>query len=93
MPRLDRLPQINRNSLLTFPAQVNDTTPFVVPGKPLAAYRVATIIASRLSSQQCALIFQNEYRTSLNNVTPLVVNTPSDKTFFKRLQHWKISGS
>lgn len=28
MPRLDRLPQINRNNLLTFPARVNDTAPF-----------------------------------------------------------------
>ena len=29
MPRLDRLPQVNRNNLLTFPAQVNDRAPFV----------------------------------------------------------------
>jgi D-proline reductase (dithiol) PrdB len=43
MPRLDRLPQINRNNLLTFPAQVNDTAPFVAPGKRLAACRVAIV--------------------------------------------------
>ena len=43
MPRLDRLPQINRNNLLTFPAQVNDTTPFVVLGKPLSACRLAIV--------------------------------------------------
>jgi D-proline reductase (dithiol) PrdB len=48
MPRLDRLPQINRNNLLTFPAQVNDTTPFVVPGKPLAAFRVAIVTTAGL---------------------------------------------
>jgi D-proline reductase (dithiol) PrdB len=43
MPRLDRLPQINRNNLLTFPARVNDGTPFVVPGKPLAACRLVIV--------------------------------------------------
>ena len=43
MPRLDRLPQINRNNLLTFPAQVNDTAPFVAPEKPLAACRLAIV--------------------------------------------------
>jgi len=43
MPRLDRLPQINRNNLLTFPAQVNDTAPFAPPGKPLAACRLAIV--------------------------------------------------
>jgi D-proline reductase (dithiol) PrdB len=48
MPRLDRLPQINRNTLLTFPAQVNDTTPFVVPGKPLAACRVVIVTTAGL---------------------------------------------
>jgi hypothetical protein len=40
MPRLDRLPQINRSNLLTFPAQVNDTAPFATPAKPLAACRL-----------------------------------------------------
>jgi len=43
MPRLDRLPQISRNNLLTFPSQVNDTAPFVRPGKPLAACRLAIV--------------------------------------------------
>ena len=43
MPRLDRLPQISRNNLLTFPAQVNDTTPFRRPAKPLAACRLAVV--------------------------------------------------
>ena len=31
MPRLDRLPEASRKTLLTFPAQVNDTTPFATP--------------------------------------------------------------
>jgi D-proline reductase (dithiol) PrdB len=48
MPRLDRLPQINRNNLLTFPAQVNEGAPFVVPGKPLAACRVAIVTTAGL---------------------------------------------
>lgn len=43
MPRLERLPQINRNNLLTFPAQVNDTAPLVALGKPLAACRLAIV--------------------------------------------------
>jgi D-proline reductase (dithiol) PrdB len=48
MPRLDRLPQINRSTLLTFPAQVNDTTPFVAPGKPLPASRLAIVTTAGL---------------------------------------------
>jgi len=43
MPRLDRLPQSNRNTLLTFPSQVNDGAPFVARGKPLAACRLAIV--------------------------------------------------
>jgi D-proline reductase (dithiol) PrdB len=48
MPRLDRLPQINRNTLLTFPAQVNDTAPFATPGKPLAECRLAIVTTAGL---------------------------------------------
>lgn len=48
MPRLDRLPQISRNNLLTFPAQVNDTTPFVRPAKPLGACRLAIVTTAGL---------------------------------------------
>ena len=43
MPRLDRLPQINRNNLLAFPAQVNDTSPFARPARPLSALRLAIV--------------------------------------------------
>jgi len=48
MPRLDRLPQINRNTLLTFPAQVNDTAPFVSLAKPLPACRLAIVTTAGL---------------------------------------------
>ena len=48
MPRLDRLPQINRNTLVTFPAQVNDTAPFVALSKPLAACRLAIVTTAGL---------------------------------------------
>ena len=48
MPRLDRLPQINRSNLLTFPAQVNDTTPYVSLTKPLTACRVAIVTTAGL---------------------------------------------
>jgi D-proline reductase (dithiol) PrdB len=48
MPRLDRLPQILRNNLLTFPVQVNEGAPFQRPAKPLAACRVAIVTTAGL---------------------------------------------
>jgi D-proline reductase (dithiol) PrdB len=48
MPRLDRLPQVNRNNLLTFPAQVNDGAPFTPLAKPLAACRLAIVTTAGL---------------------------------------------
>jgi D-proline reductase (dithiol) PrdB len=48
MPRLDRLPQINRNNLLTFPAQVNDGAPFTPLAKPLPACRLAIVTTAGL---------------------------------------------
>ncbi|MGH7388030.1 MAG: glycine/sarcosine/betaine reductase selenoprotein B family protein [Candidatus Rokuibacteriota bacterium] len=48
MPRLDRLPQINRSNLLMLPVQVNETTPFAVPAKPLAACRLAIVTTAGL---------------------------------------------
>jgi D-proline reductase (dithiol) PrdB len=48
MPRLDRLPQISRNNLLTFPAQVNDGAPFVRPRTPLTACRLAIVTTAGL---------------------------------------------
>ena len=43
MPRLDRLPQSNRNTLLGLPIQVNDGAPFAPPAKPLSACRLAIV--------------------------------------------------
>lgn len=43
MPRLDRLPETNRNNLLTFPAPVNETAPRTPLRKPLADCRVALV--------------------------------------------------
>jgi D-proline reductase (dithiol) PrdB len=43
LPRLDRLPEINRNALLTFPAPVNESAPCTPLGKPLAACRVTIV--------------------------------------------------
>ena len=48
MPRLDRLSQLGRNNVLTFPARVNDDTPFVRLSKPLAACRVAIVTTAGL---------------------------------------------
>jgi D-proline reductase (dithiol) PrdB len=43
MPRLDRLPELNRKNLLMLPVQVNDTAPFTTLAKPLAACRLAIV--------------------------------------------------
>ena len=48
MPRLDRLPETNRNALLTFPAPVNDSTPWTPLTKPLADCRVALVTTAGL---------------------------------------------
>jgi D-proline reductase (dithiol) PrdB len=48
MPRLDRLPEANRKNLLALPVQVNATTPFVVPGRPLASCRLAIVTTAGL---------------------------------------------
>lgn len=48
MPRLDRLPQANRSTLLTFPAQTNERAPFVTLGKPLGACRLAIVTTAGL---------------------------------------------
>ena len=51
MPRLDRLPQVLRNTLLNFPAQMNDTAPFTRVAKPLAACRVAVVTTAGLHTR------------------------------------------
>ncbi len=51
MPRLDRLPQILRNTLMTFPAQVNDTTPYTRLAKPLAGCRLAIVTTAGLHAR------------------------------------------
>ncbi len=48
MPRLDRLSQISRNTLLTFPAQVNDNTPFLPLSARLAECRLAIVTTAGL---------------------------------------------
>jgi D-proline reductase (dithiol) PrdB len=48
MPRLDRLPQVNRSTLLTFPARVNETAPFAAPRRPLVACRLALVTTAGL---------------------------------------------
>jgi D-proline reductase (dithiol) PrdB len=48
MPRLDRLPEGNRRNLLALAVQVNETTPFVVPSRPLAACSMAIVTTAGL---------------------------------------------
>lgn len=48
MPRLDRLPQINRNNLLMLPVLVNDRAPFTTPARPLSECRLAIVTTAGL---------------------------------------------
>jgi D-proline reductase (dithiol) PrdB len=48
MPRLDRLPQLNRNNLLMLPVQVNDTAPSTRLASPLPACRLAIVTTAGL---------------------------------------------
>ena len=48
MPRLDRLPEPNRKTLLTAPVQENDATPFTRPAKSLGSCRLAIVTTAGL---------------------------------------------
>jgi D-proline reductase (dithiol) PrdB len=48
MPRLDRLPQANRNNLLMLPVQENDTAPFTRPAASLSGCRLAIVTTAGL---------------------------------------------
>lgn len=48
MPRLDRLPPLNRNNLLMLPVQVNDAAPFTRLTRPLSAARLAIVTTAGL---------------------------------------------
>jgi D-proline reductase (dithiol) PrdB len=48
MPKLDKLNESTRNSILTLPVDINATTPFHRPVKPLAASRVAIVTSAGL---------------------------------------------
>jgi D-proline reductase (dithiol) PrdB len=48
VPRLDRLPPLNRNNLLMLPVQVNDTAPFTRLARPLAESRLAIVTTAGL---------------------------------------------
>ncbi len=54
MPRLDRLPQVNRSTLETFPAQINDTAPYAPLGKGLGAVRLALVTTAGLHHRRDA---------------------------------------
>ena len=48
MPRLDQLPEISRNSLLSLPVPQNDTAPFTPLSRPLAESRLAVVTTAGL---------------------------------------------
>lgn len=48
MPRLQHLPELARNTVLTFPAQVNAETPWTPLARPLSEARVALVTTAGL---------------------------------------------
>lgn len=48
MPRLDQLPEISRNSLLTLPVPRNDTSPYTPLSRPPAECRLAVVTTAGL---------------------------------------------
>lgn len=46
MPTLDKLAESTRNSILTLPVEVNDSTPFVRPKRPLREARLAVVTSA-----------------------------------------------
>jgi D-proline reductase (dithiol) PrdB len=48
MPRLERLPATARNTILTFPAQVNEAAPWTPLRRPLSQARVAMVTTAGL---------------------------------------------
>jgi D-proline reductase (dithiol) PrdB len=48
VPRLEHLPELRRNEMLAFPAQVNDESPWTPLSRPLAAARVALVTSAGL---------------------------------------------
>lgn len=48
MPRLDRLPEISRNSILTLPVPEHDTAPFTPLAKPLSECWIAVVTTAGL---------------------------------------------
>lgn len=48
MPRLDRLPPVQRKSILTRPVEIYDDTPFTRPSRPLSQSRLALVTTAGL---------------------------------------------
>jgi D-proline reductase (dithiol) PrdB len=48
VPRLERLPELNRNAMRTFPAVVNADCPWTPLARPLSAARVALVTSAGL---------------------------------------------
>jgi D-proline reductase (dithiol) PrdB len=48
MPRLDRMPPLNRNNLLMLPVQLNDSAPFTRLATPLSGCRLAIVTTAGL---------------------------------------------
>lgn len=48
MPALERLSESTRNSVLTLPVDINDSSPFTLPKKPLDRARVAIVTTAGL---------------------------------------------
>ena len=75
MPRLEHLPEIARNTVLTFPAQVNSETPWTPLRRPLGQARVALVTTAGLHLRGDKL-FVSDHRTPDQSYRCLPSATP-----------------
>jgi D-proline reductase (dithiol) PrdB len=76
MPRLEHLSELARNTVLTFPAQVNAETPWTPLSKPLSRARVALVTTAGLHLRGDAP-FVTDHKTPDQSYRRLPSDAPS----------------
>ena len=76
MPRLEHLSELARNTVLTFPAQVNAETPWTPPRRPLDEARVALVTTAGLHLK-ADTPFVTDHKTPDQSHRRLPSTTPS----------------
>ena len=76
MPRLEHLPELARNTVLTFPAQVNAETPWTPLRRPLSQARVALVTTAGLHLRGDTP-FVSDHRTPDQSYRRLPSRTPT----------------